>query len=307
MPSAENDTLSVRPQLELGGSVAVPRRRLPDGPIPGRAAYQLVHDELMLDGMSRLNLATFVTTWMEPEATRLIAECLDKNLVDKDEYPQTAELERRCVSMLADLWHAPDADDPTGTSTSGSSRPACSAAWRCCGAGGPRRPDGAGRPNLVMGANVQVCWEKFCRYWDVEPRQVPVGDGTTHLVADRAVAALRREHDRRGRDPRLDLRRLLRAGRRDRRGARRPGRRARDRRPDPCRCGVRRLRRAVPRARPRLGLPAAARPVDQRLGPQVRAGLPRASAGWSGATRTRCPTSWSSTSTTSAATCRPSA
>jgi glutamate decarboxylase len=125
---------------------------------------------------------------MEPEARVLIAECLDKNLVDKDEYPQSAELESRCVSILADLWHAPDAAAATGTSTTGSSE-ACMLGgmallrrWRA------RRPAGA-RPNLVMGANVQVCWEKFCRYWDVEPRQVPVGDGATHLVADRAAAA----------------------------------------------------------------------------------------------------------------------
>ncbi|MCW2968426.1 MAG: glutamate decarboxylase, partial [Solirubrobacteraceae bacterium] len=114
--------------------------------------------------------------------------CLDKNLVDKDEYPQSAELERRCVSILADLWHAPEANHATGTSTTGSSE-ACMLGgmallrrWRA------RRPDG-GRPNLVMGANVQVCWEKFCRYWDVEARQVPVGGGTTHLVGDRAAAA----------------------------------------------------------------------------------------------------------------------
>ena len=84
-------------------------------------AYQLVHDELMLDGNSRLNLATFVTTWMEPQAGVLMAECRDKNMIDKDEYPRTAELERRCVAMLADLWNAPDPATAVGCSTTGSS------------------------------------------------------------------------------------------------------------------------------------------------------------------------------------------
>jgi glutamate decarboxylase len=84
-------------------------------------AYQIIHDELMLDGNARLNLATFVTTWMEPQAEKLMAECLDKNMIDKDEYPQTAELEMRCVKTLSRLWHAPDAGQATGCSTTGSS------------------------------------------------------------------------------------------------------------------------------------------------------------------------------------------
>jgi glutamate decarboxylase len=166
----------------------LPRERLAAHPLDPRTAAQLVRDELLLDGSARLNLATFVTTWMEPEARALIADCLDKNLVDKDEYPQSAELERRCVSILADLWHAPARGaDAVGTSTTGSSE-ACMLGglallrrWRA------RRGDGP-KPNLVMGANVQVVWEKFCRYWDVEPRFVPVGGGTTHLAPDRAAA-----------------------------------------------------------------------------------------------------------------------
>src|SRR6476620_3777990 len=86
--------------------IAPPKLRLPDGELPADAAYQLVHDELMLDGNARLNLATFVTTWMEPQAHALLAETLDKNAIDKDEYPQTAELERRCVNIIGDLWNA---------------------------------------------------------------------------------------------------------------------------------------------------------------------------------------------------------
>src|SRR5437879_6130754 len=165
-----------------GMTAAPPKHRLPDGPMAPAAAYQLVHDELMLDGNSKLNLATFVTTWMEPQARVLMAECVDKNMIDKDEYPQTAELERRCVAILADLWHAEDA---TGCSTTGSSE-ACMLA----GLALKRRWKGTGAPNLVMGANVQVCWEKFCRYWDVEPRIVPMEGSRFHLDADSAVAAV---------------------------------------------------------------------------------------------------------------------
>ena len=78
----------------------------------------------MLDGNARMNLATFVSTWMEPQAEKLMAECLDKNMIDKDEYPQTAELEMRCVNILSRLWHAPDAGEAVGCSTTGSSEAA---------------------------------------------------------------------------------------------------------------------------------------------------------------------------------------
>jgi glutamate decarboxylase len=186
----------------------VTRDRLPErGMLPDTAA-QVVRDELILDGNARLNLATFVTTWMEPQAEQLMADCLAKNMIDKDEYPQTAELERRCVSMLAHLWHAPSQmphagqPDPgsTGCSTTGSSE-ACMLGgmallwrWRARRAAAGAGPGAAGagtgtaRPNLVMGANVQVCWDKFCRYWDVEPRQVPMEPGRLHLTAPEAAA-----------------------------------------------------------------------------------------------------------------------
>src|SRR6476469_3360732 len=104
----------------LDRDFAPPISALAANPVPAETAYQLVHDELMLDGNARLNLATFVTTWMEPQADRLMAECADKNMIDKDEYPQTAELERRCVAILADLWHAPDPARAVGCSTTGS-------------------------------------------------------------------------------------------------------------------------------------------------------------------------------------------
>ncbi|MEV3871653.1 glutamate decarboxylase [Streptomyces sp. NPDC049906] len=164
---------------------APPVHRLPDGPMPPVTAYQLVHDELMLDGNARLNLATFVTTWMEPQARVLMDECSDKNMIDKDEYPRTAELERRCVAMLADLWHAPDPQAAVGCSTTGSSE-ACMLAGmalkrRWALRNTDRYPSREARPNLVMGVNVQVCWEKFCTFWEVEARQVPMEGDRYHL------------------------------------------------------------------------------------------------------------------------------
>ncbi|MGB8943815.1 MAG: glutamate decarboxylase [Streptomyces sp.] len=170
-----------------GMTEAPPKHRLPDGPLPPTTAYQLVHDELMLDGNSRLNLATFVTTWMEPQAGVLMTECRDKNMIDKDEYPHTAELERRCVAMLADLWHAPDPAGAIGCSTTGSSE-ACMLAgmafkrrWAKDKRNSDRYPSPTARPNLVMGVNVQVCWDKFCNFWEVEARQVPMEGDRFHL------------------------------------------------------------------------------------------------------------------------------
>ncbi len=185
----DDDLVSIRPQFTQSGLVgAVPRLRLPEKGMPASIAYQVVHDELILDGAVRLNLATFVTTWMEPEAELLFAECAAKNMIDKDEYPQTAELERRCVNMIAHLWHAPEDGAATGCSTTGSSE-ACMLAglallhrWRK-----RDRPAGPARPNLVLGANAQVCWEKFCRYFDVEARLVPVSAAAPYLTAETAV------------------------------------------------------------------------------------------------------------------------
>src|SRR6478609_11997332 len=121
---AKASELSVGPRFGLAGD-AVPRHQLPVGEMPPDVAYQVIHDELMLDGNARLNVATFVSTWMEPQAERLMAECSDKNMIDKDEYPQTAAIERRCVNILANLWHAPSASgDAAGCSTTGSSEAA---------------------------------------------------------------------------------------------------------------------------------------------------------------------------------------
>jgi len=103
---------------------AIPRHIFPKQSTAPGVVYNLIHDELILDGNSRQNLATFVTTWMEPEAKQLMAECFDKNMIDKDEYPQTAEIESRCANMLAHLWNSPAHEIATGTSTIGSSEAA---------------------------------------------------------------------------------------------------------------------------------------------------------------------------------------
>jgi len=174
-----------------GGDAELPIDRLSDVGVGTDAAYEVITSELLLDGQARLNLATFVSTWMPALGAKLMAETADKNMIDKDEYPQTAEIEERCVNILADLWNAPEHTNATGCSTTGSSEAAmlCGMAlkwrWRA-------RMEKVGkptdRPNLVMGANVQVCWEKFCRYWEVEPRLVPMDGDTFHLTAERALA-----------------------------------------------------------------------------------------------------------------------
>ncbi|MGH1561134.1 glutamate decarboxylase [Mumia sp. DW29H23] len=172
--------VSVNPLfVREGEATSVPRFKIPAEPLLPETAYQIVHDDAMLDGNARLNLATFVGTWMDDHAGRLYLEAADKNMVDKDEYPATAAVETRCWTMLADLWHAPDPLSAIGTSTIGSSE--------ACMLGGlalkrrwqhARKEAGkpADRPNLVMSSAVQVCWEKFCNYFDVEARYVPITD-----------------------------------------------------------------------------------------------------------------------------------
>ncbi|MDR2997238.1 MAG: glutamate decarboxylase [Microbacterium sp.] len=168
-----------------GDARSVDKNRIPERSMDPLSAYHIVRDETMLDGNARLNLATFVTTWMDEEAQRLYADAFDKNMIDKDEYPQTAAIEGYCQRMIAELWHAPDPSSAPATSTVGSSE-ACMLAgialkrrWQ-----ERRRSAGAdaGTPNLVMSSAVQVCWEKFCNYFEVEPRYVPVS--SEHPVLD---------------------------------------------------------------------------------------------------------------------------
>jgi glutamate decarboxylase len=169
----------------------VPRYLLPDESMDPRTAYQLIHDELALDANPALNLATFVTTFMDDEAGRLMTESANKNAIDWDEYPQTVALQDRCVNMLSRLFGASEQHDGVGTATVGSSEAihlaglAMKFRWR-----NARRAAGlpSDRPNIVMGANVQVCWEKFARYFDVEPRYVPLTPTRFIIGVDEAMA-----------------------------------------------------------------------------------------------------------------------
>ncbi|KAI3946190.1 hypothetical protein MKW98_008783 [Papaver atlanticum] len=161
---------------------SLPKFRMAENSIPKDAAYQIISDELMLDGNPRLNLASFVTTWMEPECDKLMMASVNKNYVDMDEYPVTTELQNRCVNMIAHLFNAPVWEDETavGVGTVGSSEAIMLAGlafkrkWQ-----NKRKAEGKAfdKPNIVTGANVQVCWEKFARYFEVELKEVKLREG----------------------------------------------------------------------------------------------------------------------------------
>jgi glutamate decarboxylase len=144
----------------------------------------------MLDGNSRQNLATFCQTWAEPEVHQLMDECIDKNMVDKDEYPQTAEIEARCVHMLSDLWNSPAGANTVGCSTTGSSEAAMLGGlamkrrWEA-----KRKAAGLpiDKPNLITGP-VQICWHKFTRYWDIEHREIPMDADRLLMTPEKVLA-----------------------------------------------------------------------------------------------------------------------
>jgi glutamate decarboxylase len=171
----------------------VPKYRLPKQGMSADVAYQLVHDELNLDGNPALNLASFVTSWMEPQADRLATETLNKNLIDQDEYPQTEVVHERVVSMIGRLFHAPVGEQPTGTATIGSSE-AIMLAMLAHKRSWQRRREAAGlpadRPNMVMGADVHTCWEKFARYFEVEARVAPMEENRYTIAAEQVQPLL---------------------------------------------------------------------------------------------------------------------
>ncbi len=183
-----NDTIFCAAALEH----PLPKYRFPAHEARAADIFQVVSDELYLDGNARQNLATFCQTWEEPEVHRLMDLSIDKNMIDRTEYPQTAEIEIRCVHMLADLWNAPAGSNPIGTSTVGSSE-ACmlagmAAKWRWKAR---RRALGkpTDKPNLVCGP-VQVCWDKFCIYWEIEKREIPMQPGRYGMDAETMLAAV---------------------------------------------------------------------------------------------------------------------
>ncbi len=171
------------PTTSLFGAADVsrplPTKELPKQSMRPEDAYELIKTELLLDGNARQNLATFCQTWDDEQVHKLMDLSISKNMIDKDEYPQSAELEMRCVRMIASLWNAPAEASPIGCSTIGSSE-ACmlggmAALWRWRAL---RKAAGKpfDRPNLVCGP-VQICWHKFCRYWNVEIREIPMSPG----------------------------------------------------------------------------------------------------------------------------------
>lgn len=175
---SENDYLEPIFGTQAEGKI-LPKYRLAKQSIEPRVARQLVEDELLDEGNARQNLATFCQTFMEPEAVELMAQTLEKNAIDKSEYPQVTELEKRCVNMIADLWHGDKAEGFLGTSTIGSSE-ACMLAGMAMKFSWRDRAEKLGvdtfkqKPNLVISSGYQVCWEKFGVYWDVELREVPM-------------------------------------------------------------------------------------------------------------------------------------
>jgi len=183
MPLHERNTIRQHINDSLFASKGLrselPKYRFPAHETVPEIAAEAIEDELLLDGNSRQNLATFCQTWEEPQVHRLMDLAMNKNLMDKDEYPQSAEIERRCVHRLADLWNAPDAANTIGASAIGSSE-ACmlagmAAKWRWRA---KRQAEGkpTDKPNMVCGP-VQVVWHKFARYWEVEMREIPMSSG----------------------------------------------------------------------------------------------------------------------------------
>jgi len=169
---------------------ALPKHHVPRHGIPPQVVYQGITDLRQLDHNPRLNMASFVTTWMEPEAVKLIENSLDVNMVDLDEYPSSTDIHQRCVSMLADLYNCPcPPQDAVGAACIGSSE-AIMLAGLALKKNWQARRKAAGlstdKPNMVMCYSVQVCWEKFCRYFDVEEKYVPLEEGRYVITADLA-------------------------------------------------------------------------------------------------------------------------
>src|ERR1700722_11525683 len=192
MPLHNTEEVKAAPTSQLESDVLNPATEtyeFPEAAQDPQGVYLTIHNQLVLDGNSQQNLATFCTTWIEPEVKQIMDESADKNMIDKDEYPQTAAIEERCVHMLADLWNSPEAASTIGCSTTGSSEAAMLGglalkwSWR-------KKQRAKGKsidaPNLIMGP-VQVCWHKFCRYFDVEIREVPMEGERLLLTPEEVV------------------------------------------------------------------------------------------------------------------------
>ena len=193
MPLHKREDILDQLDADIYGTVsmdeAVPKYRMPMRELPPDVAHALVSDELILDGNSRQNLATFCSTYLDAKVHQMMDASIDTNMIDKDEYPATAELENRCVHIIADLWNVPKAATAMGCSTTGSSEAsmlgglALKWKWR-------ERMQAAGKPtdkpNLITGP-VQVCWHKFARYFDVELREIPLEHGRLGMTPEEVL------------------------------------------------------------------------------------------------------------------------
>lgn len=176
----------------IASNQAIPKERMPQNSMASEVAYRLIKDDLLDEGNARQNLATFCQTYMDDEAVKLMSETLEKNAIDKSEYPETAELENRCVNMIANLWNVPKENKYMGTSTVGSSE-ACMLGGMAMKFHWRNRAKALGmdmtnrKPNLVISSGYQVCWEKFCVYWDVEMRLVPMDENHLSIDVDKVL------------------------------------------------------------------------------------------------------------------------
>ena len=179
----------------LDTDIYMPKTSLNEDAVSPKVAYQLIKDELLDEGNARQNLATFCQTYMEDEAIKLMSECLEKNAIDKSEYPQTTELENRCIDIIADLWNVPEEFNHIGTSTVGSSE-ACMLGGLAMKFRWRERAKKLGidinkkKPNLVISSGYQVCWKKFCVYWDIELRTIPLDKDNMSLNLEKVKDSL---------------------------------------------------------------------------------------------------------------------
>ncbi len=177
-----NDDIFSSKELDI----SLPKFEMPKSEQNANRIYRVIKDELILDGNSRQNLATFCQTYLDDKIHQLMDDCLDKNMIDKDEYPQTAEIEKRCVAIIAKLWNSPEYKTTFGCSTTGSSEAAMLGGLALLRKWKENNKNSKTRPNLVCGP-VQICWHKFCNYWDVEIREIPLDKNRLMMTPDQML------------------------------------------------------------------------------------------------------------------------
>ena len=188
MTREENETLvfGSKQMRESAPSEFIPKHKT-----PAVIAYQTVKDETFPQTQPRLNLATFVTTYMDDYGTRLMNEAVGINYIDETEYPRVAVMCGRCINMVANMWNSPEKSQwKTGAVGIGSSE-ACMlggvAAWLRWRERRKAQGKPCDKPNLVMSTAYQVVWEKFCQLWQIEMRTVPITHKNPTLDIEKAI------------------------------------------------------------------------------------------------------------------------